>query len=175
MARSMLEASIARKLSGDTALPASGSAGSVSAAVRPRKVRCYHCGNQFDISPHARTGPCSKCYKRLCLDDLVVRPTSAPLLPEETLTTCGMVVVEAQVRCALARINAMDGVEVGGRLSASINSRGPVVVDAAGRFDGQVDAPSVVIRSGAVASVFLRTGRFAACQQPAAATPAPLE
>lgn len=167
MARSMLEARIARKLAGETApaqgLAAGGVAGGVvgGLAARPRRVRCYHCGESFEVSPHARTGPCARCYKRLCFDDLVVQPTTAPLPAGTALITCGMVVVEPQARAELASIEAMDGVEVGGRLHATIRARGPVVVGSAGELTGEVRAPSVEIRAGAVASVYFRTGKFA--------------
>ncbi len=161
MARSMLEASIARKLAGNVA-PVKGLTSPTSLAARPRGVRCYHCGGEFEVSPHARQGTCSKCYKRLCFDDLVVTPQTAPLPESTALITCGMVVVEPAARASVASIEAMDGVEVGGRLHAAIRSKGPVVVGAAGELTGEVDAPVVVIKPGAVASAFFRTGKFAA-------------
>ncbi len=160
MARSILEASIARKLAGNVA-PVKGPASGTSLAARPRPVRCYHCGGEFEVSPHARHGTCAKCYKRLCFDDLVVTPETAALPESTALITCGMVVVEAAARASVVSIEAMDGVEVGGRLHAAIRSRGPVVVDPAGELTGEVRAPAVVIKPGAIASAFLRTGKFA--------------
>lgn len=165
MARSMLEASIARKLAGNAAIP-EASKSNQTLAARPRRVRCYHCGSQFEVSPHARSGPCAKCYKRLCLDDLVVQPTTAPLGESTSLTTCGMVVIEPAASAAVGTIRAMDGVEVGGRLHATIRARGPVVVNGDGELTGEVEAPEVVIKHGAIASAFFRTGRFAAQNQP---------
>lgn len=160
MARSILDSALSRKQAGGPG--STPTAAPTGALARPRPVRCYHCDGQFTVSPHARNGPCPRCYKRLLLDDLVVQPTTRPLPDDTTLTTCGLLVVEAQAACALAQVNAMDGVDVSGKLDASVRAAGAITVDSRGSLKGQLDAPAIVVRPGGTLIGMVRTGKFAA-------------
>lgn len=127
-----------------------------------REIRCYHCKRDFRVSVHARSAACPHCYRGLCLDDLVVRGLPPASGAPGKLQTCGQVVVEKKSAYVGQTVEAVEGVEVHGRLEAHVTSRGPVVLGSQAQVKGDLTAPSLRVEPGAVIKGgFFRIGAFA--------------
>lgn len=119
-----------------------------SSAQRP--VRCYHCQHDFSISAHARSAACPKCYRGLCLDDLIVKTSAPQVGTPGKLQTCGQIVVEKKARYVGKAVQAVEGVEIQGQLEAEVVSQGPVVIGAGATHKGDLTAATLVVEPGAV-------------------------
>lgn len=118
-----------------------------------RTVRCYHCGHASTLSAAARSTTCAGCYRGLTLDDLVV--SGRHLCAK--VNTCGRVVVEPKGCLVGTLIHAQAGLDVAGRLVGSVVTSGTVRIRAGADWEGDVNAPVVIIERGARV-----IGRFAA-------------
>lgn len=110
----------------------------------PRTVQCYHCRQWFDVPARAMSISCPWCYKRVGLDDLVIRGTCWT----SKIQTCGRVVVRPKSVLVAPLIEASQGVEVWGAIDGNIVSGSLLFVGPKGRVKGQVKAPAIRVEPG---------------------------
>ena len=110
-----------------------------------REVQCYHCGAQFEISARAMTVSCPKCYKKLLVEDVVVKTAQGVT----KLQTCGRIIIEKSGRVTAKLVEAHQGIEVHGIIEGKVLSGGPVVMGEKCRWKGDCRAPSLEIAQGA--------------------------
>lgn len=108
-------------------------------------MQCYHCRHRFDVSPKAESTGCPRCGQRVIVGDVIVRE----LRPVSRVQTCGRIVVHEKARINAELVEAHEGLEVLGGLSAKVISGGPVVIGPKARWAGDCHAPSVRIHLGA--------------------------
>lgn len=132
--------------------PGKGHSGdpAVGARSAQRPVRCYHCQHDFTISAHARSAACPKCYRGLCLDDLIVKSSAPQVGTPGKLQTCGQIVVEKKAKYVGKAVQAVEGVEIQGQLEAEVVSQGPVTIGAHATLKGDLTAASLIVEPGAV-------------------------
>ncbi|MCC6322415.1 MAG: polymer-forming cytoskeletal protein [Phycisphaerales bacterium] len=111
-----------------------------------RTVRCYHCREVFDVPPKAMSISCPWCYKRVTLDDIVVKDTCM----QSRVQTCGRLLVHRKGSIVASIIEAMQGIEILGHAEGAITSGGPVLIGPKARVKGDVTAPSIWMEPGAV-------------------------
>lgn len=111
-----------------------------------RTVQCYHCVERFDVPARAMSISCPWCYRRVTLDDLVVKDTCWT----SRLQTCGRLVVHRKGSLVASLIEAREGIEVLGHVEGKLVSGGPVLIGPRARVKGDVQAPSVWVEPGAV-------------------------
>lgn len=109
-----------------------------------REVRCYHCGNRFEVSARAMTGSCPKCYGSLMLEDVVITNTKS----YRRLQTCGRIVIQARGRVIADLVDAAEGIEVTGKLEVKAYRGGPVKIGPKALWKGDCAAPSLTIEPG---------------------------
>lgn len=111
-----------------------------------RTVRCYLCGKPFDAPGKAISLSCPWCYRRVTLDDIVIR--------EECYTnrvqTCGRIVVLKRGKLRASLIEASLGVEVYGLAEGRIRSHARLYVAPKGIIKGEAWAPTVQLEPGAI-------------------------
>jgi DNA-directed RNA polymerase subunit RPC12/RpoP len=117
-----------------------------------RVVQCYHCRHRSEVSPKAESIACPACNQRVIVGDVIVRE----LRPVSRVQTCGRIVVHEKARINAELVEAHEGVEVLGGLSASVVSGGPVIIGPKARWAGDCRAPSLRIHLGAR----IESGRF---------------
>lgn len=111
-----------------------------------RSVRCYHCRDCFDVPPRAMSISCPWCYKRVTLDDVVVKDVCM----QARVQTCGRLLVHRRGSIVASVIEAMQGIEILGHAEGTITSGGPVLIGPKARVKGDVTAPSIWMEPGAV-------------------------
>lgn len=111
-----------------------------------RTVRCYLCGKPFDAPGRAISLSCPWCYRRVTLDDVVIR--------EECYTnrvqTCGRIVVLKRGRLHAGIVESSLGVEVYGFIEGKIRSHARLYVAPKGCIKGEAWAPTVQLEPGAI-------------------------
>lgn len=110
-----------------------------------RSVECYHCLKTFDVPRRAVSLSCPHCYKRVTLDDLVVKDVCW----STKLQTCGRLIVHRKGSLVASVIEAREGVEILGHVEGTILSGGPVLIGPRARVKGDVTAPSIWVEPGA--------------------------
>lgn len=118
----------------------------------PRTVQCYHCQRDFDVPPRAMSISCPWCYRRVTLDDLVVKNTCWT----SRVQTCGSLVVHRKGMLVSTRIEARAGMHILGGVEGSLLSGGPVFIGKFAHIKGDLTAPAIDIENGAV----INGGRF---------------
>ncbi len=113
-----------------------------------RSVRCYHCGEENEVSPKAQSVSCHACYQQLNTADIGVRAMHWG----GSLRTTGVVVLHRKARVVCHDIVASLGVRVLGQVEADIRSGGPVYVGPEAELKGAVRASKLIIESGAIVS-----------------------
>src|SRR5436853_632396 len=88
----------------------------------PRTVTCYHCGRAFDVGGQALTTSCPGCFKRVVVDDIIVKTIESV----RRVQTCGRLVVQKTGRVFAQSVEAQAGVQVEGILEANVVSGGLV-------------------------------------------------
>lgn len=111
-----------------------------------RTVRCYLCGKPFDAPTRAMSLSCPWCYRRVTLDDVVVRDECYT----NRVQTCGRVVVLKRGKLRAGLIEASLGVEVYGLIEGKIRSHARLYVAPKGCLRGEAWAPTVQLEPGAV-------------------------
>lgn len=111
-----------------------------------RTVQCYHCRERFDVPLKAMSISCPWCYKRVTLDDVVVKDSCW----QSKLQTCGRLLVHRRGSLVASVIEAMMGIEILGHAEGTIVSGGPVLIGPKARIKGDVTAPSIWMEPGAV-------------------------
>lgn len=110
-----------------------------------RSVRCYLCEHAFDIPRDAITTSCPACFKRVVIEDIVVRHAQG----NTVLGTCGRLIVQPRASVVARRIRAIEGVEMRGTLEAAVESDGAVKIGATGVWKGDCRARAIVVEAGA--------------------------
>lgn len=113
--------------------------------ARYRKVQCYHCRAQIEVSPRAMTMTCPRCNKRLQLEDVTINVAQGLT----KLQTCGRIIIEKKGSVRADLVEAHEGIEVLGSIRAKVMSGGPVVIGEKAKWHGDCRAPSVRIGDGA--------------------------
>jgi hypothetical protein len=108
-------------------------------------VQCYHCRHRFEVSRKAESTNCPTCQQRVIVGDVIVRE----LRPVIRVQTCGRVVVHRKARVNAELVEAHEGLDVQGGLSARVVSGGPVVIGPKAMWNGDCSAPSLEISAGA--------------------------
>lgn len=115
-------------------------------AATARTVECYHCRESFDVPLKAMSISCPWCYKRVTLDDVVVKETCW----QSKLQTCGRLLVQQKGSLVASLIEARQGIEILGHAEGTITSGGPVLIGPKARVKGDVTAPSIWMEPGAI-------------------------
>ncbi|MDX2148858.1 MAG: polymer-forming cytoskeletal protein [Planctomycetota bacterium] len=111
-----------------------------------RSVSCYHCGHAMKFSPHARSGSCPKCHRRVNLDDIEITTK----FWGGAIETCGRIVIRPGARVRARSVRSGDGIRIEGELEGAIVSFGPVVIGPRARWQGELEAPELRIEEGAL-------------------------
>jgi|GEM_PF-684141 len=109
-----------------------------------RTITCYFCGHTFGVSGKAISTSCPKCFKKLVLDDLVIKVTQSL----KTLQTCGKITVEKRGRIIAHLVQAQEGVDIRGKMESRKYRGGPVVIRETATWKGDCAAPSVLVKKG---------------------------
>lgn len=112
----------------------------------PRTVECYHCRKGFDVPRAAMSISCPWCYKRVTLDDLIVKGTCWT----SRVQTCGRLVIEKKGVLVASYIEARCGMTIDGAAEGNLISGGPVVLGPKAHVKGDLEAPSIDVAKGAI-------------------------
>ena len=112
----------------------------------PRTVQCYHCRQLFDVPPRAMSISCPWCYKRVGLDDMLIKG----ICWTSKLQTCGRVTVQAKAQLVAPLVEASQGIDVHGEAEGILISAGQIYVGPKARVKGQLRAPSIKVERGGV-------------------------
>ncbi len=115
------------------------------AAKTSRVVQCYHCRHRFEVGQSAESTNCPGCNQRVIVGDIVVKA----LMPTARVQTCGRVVVKKKGRINAELVEAHDGLEMLGGLTASVLCGGLVVIGPGAKWNGDCQAHSLEIKPGA--------------------------
>ncbi len=103
-------------------------------APAQRAVRCYLCGNRFEVSPRALSTSCPGCNKAIKIEDVVIKS----YLPVIELQTCGRVTVTRSGRIAATRIQCGEGIDCEGVMEGAIETDGDVSLGPHASWKGKV-------------------------------------
>lgn len=111
-----------------------------------RQIRCYFCGNRFEVSPKTLSVPCPKCNKALKVEDIAVKS----YLPVNDLQTCGKITIAKNGRVVAKVIRSGDGIECEGAVEGAIETDGDMVFGPKASWKGNVlQSKRLVISEGA--------------------------
>lgn len=134
-------------------------AGASAAAAAPvsavsrlptRTVTCTWCGGTVSIALSAKSVVCSKCNKRLVIEDFSTASYHAVRL----LATCGNIMVE-KAGHVVATVQAAN-LTVAGKLTGNATIAGRVVLHSTAQMKGDIEAAALRIESGAALEGFVR-------------------
>lgn len=111
----------------------------------PRTVQCYHCQRGFDVPGAAMSISCPWCYRRVTLDDLVVKDTCWT----SRVQTCGKLTVNKRATLVASLIEARSGMTILGVCEGRLLSGGPVFLGPKAHVRGDLEAPTIHISNGA--------------------------
>lgn len=111
----------------------------------PRTVQCYHCQRGFDVPGAAMSISCPWCYRRVTLDDLIVKDTCWT----SRVQTCGRLTVHKRASLVASLIEARSGMTILGVCEGRLVSGGPVSLGPKAHVKGDLEAPSINIAHGA--------------------------
>ena len=137
----------------------------MSRQPQTKSVKCYHCRQNFDVSPKAVSTSCPKCNKPVVVQDQVI----STLKIVQKMQTCGHVIIKKRGRVIAGVIEGQLGIEVQGVLNGNASSDGHVVIGAKARWKGDCRAPSLEIKPGAK----IESGYFQIPNEPQTATNKP--
>ncbi len=103
-------------------------------APAQRTVRCYLCGNRFEVSPRALSTACPGCNRAIKIEDVVIKS----YLPVIELQTCGRLTVTKRGRIAATRIQCGEGIDCEGVMEGTIETEGDVSLGAHASWKGKV-------------------------------------
>lgn len=115
-----------------------------STAPTVRTVQCYFCHRHFDVPAKAMSLSCPWCYRRVTLDDVVVKGECFA----KAVQTCGRVIVQPKGKVVASLIEGRMGVEVYGTIDGPTRSGIRMYIAATGRVTGGISAPSIYIEPG---------------------------
>ncbi|MEZ6241591.1 MAG: polymer-forming cytoskeletal protein [Phycisphaerales bacterium] len=111
-----------------------------------RPVRCYLCATEFDVAPKAMSASCPHCYRRIVVEDVIIR---GPWWGGK-IETCGAVEIHKRTRATATMLLAGGGVLIHGYLDGHVVSGGLVRLTERATVRGRVRAPRIEIHPGAV-------------------------
>lgn len=114
-------------------------------------IVCLYCNKPQEVSRRAMQITCKHCYKSLRVEDVLIKAYEA----RRSIDTCGVVVVEKRGNVVADRI-LCGGLIVRGKVKASVDSRGTVLVGPEADLIGDVTAPSLAVGAGAVLNGFYK-------------------
>lgn len=117
-----------------------------------KTVICTSCQQPTEVARRAMSIFCPHCKKRLILEDFKIRGYYAV----SDFATCGDIVVERRGH-VIAPVK-VGNLTVKGKLQGHVTARGKVSINKTGWFKGDLEAPSLLVQSGAVVNGFLRIG-----------------
>ncbi len=103
-------------------------------APAQRAVRCYLCGNRFEVSPRALSTSCPGCNKAIKIEDVVIKS----YLPVIELQTCGRLTITKSGRIAATRIQCGEGIDCEGVMEGTIETDGDVCLGPHASWKGKV-------------------------------------
>jgi len=110
-----------------------------------RPIRCYHCGERFDVAARAMTVSCPKCNKGVLIDDIIVKDAQGV----SKMQTCGKIIVRKGARVIAQLVEANEGIEVQGLMDSKVVCRGPVLIGPKAQWKGDLQAPTLEVKLGA--------------------------
>ena len=117
-----------------------------------KQVVCTHCEQACEVGRRAMSVFCPHCRKRLILEDFKLTGYHGV----REFATCGDVVVEK--RGAVAARVLVGSLLVRGRVQGEVYARDKVEVARTGEVRGDICAPRLIVRSGAMIKGFCRIG-----------------
>ena len=117
-----------------------------------KKVVCTHCEAVSEAAQRAMSIFCPHCHKRVILEDFKIRSYHGVV----EFATCGDIVVER--RGFVVAPVKVQNLTIKGKVHGRVSARGQVKVCKTGQLKGDVDAPTLVVESGATIDGFLRIG-----------------
>lgn len=117
-----------------------------------REIFCTHCGEPSEVGQRAMSVFCPHCKKRLILENFKI--TSYHGVRE--FATCGDIVIEKHGH--VAAMIKVGNLTVKGKVQGSITARGFVIIHKTARLQGDIQAPTLQVASGARLDGFLRIG-----------------
>ncbi|MCH7592609.1 MAG: polymer-forming cytoskeletal protein [Planctomycetes bacterium] len=120
--------------------------------AQTRNVVCTNCEHVNEVPTRAMSVFCPQCKKRLILENYKIKGYYAV----NDFATCGDIVVERR-GFVVAPIK-VENLTVKGKLQGQVTARGKVSIGKTGWFKGDVVAPRLQIKSGAVVEGFMRIG-----------------
>jgi hypothetical protein len=119
---------------------------STPATTARRPIRCYFCGNRFEVSLRTMSVPCPKCNKALKVEDITVKS----YLPVNDLQTCGRITIAKNGRVVAKVIRSGDGIDCEGTLEGALETDGPIVLGEKASWKGKsLMCKSIAIAEGA--------------------------
>jgi len=108
----------------------------------PRKVHCYRCEHDHEVSPSARSTICPSCSASIELDDLVVSSNVS-----RPVDTRGKVLVTKKGHLNNGHIVCGEAI-IEGRLNGSMRCEGTVHLRCSGPLSASIRADSVIVDKG---------------------------
>lgn len=109
-------------------------------------IRCYLCGQRFEVSGRTMSTTCTACNKAIKVEDVQVKS----YLPVNDLQTCGRITVTKRGRVAAKRIQSGRGIVCEGSLEGSIETDGGLALGAKSSWKGkELHCRTLVVADGA--------------------------
>lgn len=99
------------------------------------------------------SGSCPQCHKRIVLEHIKIRSYKAI----KNHDTCGAVTIEKRGHLVASRVLA-ESLTVRGQLHGNVTVREHVEIEDGGTLDGDISAPSIVVRAGGTINGYCRIG-----------------
>ena len=114
----------------------------------PRHVNCYHCGHGLEVGGRTMSTSCPECNRPILVEDV----TAKGYMGVNVIETCGRLVIPKRKQVVVqGHVVAHQGIQVDGKLwCEKAVSRGPVVFGPKADWQGDLRAPSLEVRKGAV-------------------------
>ena len=122
-------------------------ASSRRAKKNPRQtIRCYLCGQVFEVSLRTMSTTCTGCHKAIKVEDVQVKS----YLPVNDLQTCGRIKVTRRGRVAAKRLQSGRGLICEGSVEGAIETDGAVELGSRSSWKGPLlQSSTLVVADGA--------------------------
>ena len=122
-------------------------ASSRRAKKNPRQtIRCYLCGQVFEVSLRTMSTTCTGCHKAIKVEDVQVKS----YLPVNDLQTCGRIKVTRRGRVAAKRLQSGHGLICEGSVEGSIETDGAVELGSRSSWKGSLlQSSTLIVADGA--------------------------
>ena len=112
----------------------------------PHSIRCYFCGQRFEVSALTMSTTCTACHKAIKVEDVVVKS----YVPVTDLQTCGNIRVTKRGRVAAKNIQSGAGIDCEGTLEGSIETDGTMTLGPKSTWKGvELRSRTLVVTDGA--------------------------